>query len=105
VRLKHQETASHLHRPVRAVSPANPVSTNSSSAMTIVDRALGTPPTTVDEALGEVECQRELIAELMHSGQPTEAAELALNGMLREFASMVEYEHDMLEEFQIKRSA
>jgi hypothetical protein len=43
---------------------------------------------------------------LMHSGQPTEAAELALNGMLREFASMIEYERDMLaEDFQIKRSA
>jgi hypothetical protein len=105
VRLKDQETASHLHRPVTAVSPANRVSTHSSPPLTIVDRSLGTPPTTADEALAEIECQRELIAELMHSGQPTEAAELALNGMLREFASMVEYEHDMLEEFQIKRSA
>jgi hypothetical protein len=74
--------------------------------MTIVDRALTTPPSNVDEALAEIECQRELIAELTHFGQPTEAAELALNGMLREFASMIEYEWSMLVEgFLIKRSA
>jgi hypothetical protein len=74
--------------------------------VTIVDMALATPPSNVDEALAEIECQRELIAELMHAGQSTEAAELALNGMLREFASMIEYERDMsAEDFQIKRSA
>ena len=104
--LRDQETTSHFHRPVRAVSSANRVSTPSSSPVTIVDGALATPPSNVDEALAEIECQRELIAELMHSGQPTEAAELALNGMLREFASMIEYECDLLaEKFKIKRSA
>jgi hypothetical protein len=47
-----------------------------------------------------------LIADLTHLGQPTEAAELALNGMLREFASMIEYECGTLAEgFRIRRSA
>jgi hypothetical protein len=74
--------------------------------VTFVDRALATPPSNVDEALAEIECQRELIAELMHWGQPTQAAELALNGMLRELASMIEYERDILVEgLQIRRSA
>jgi hypothetical protein len=49
-----------------------------------------------DEALAEIECQRELIAELMRLGQPTEAAEEALKSMLHEFASMIEYEHSVL---------
>jgi hypothetical protein len=106
VRQKHPKTVSHLNRPVSSVSPAYWQPTISSSHVTIRDAALSTPPTNVDEALAEIECQRELIAELMHLGQPTEAAELALNGMLREFASMIEYECDTLAEgLQIKRSA
>ena len=105
MRQKHRETVSHLNRPVSAVSSAYWQPTISSH-VTICDPALGTPPTNVDEALAEIECQRELIAELMHLGQPTEAAELALNGMLREFASMIECEWDMLAEgLHIKRSA
>jgi hypothetical protein len=52
----------------------------------------------VDETLAEIECQRELIVELMRLGQPTEAAELALRTLLGEFASMVECEHSALVE-------
>ena len=104
--LRHHETSSHTDRRVRAAGPANPVSTPSSSPVTIVDRALATPPSNVDEALAEIECQRELIAALMHWGQPSQAAQFALNGMLREFASMVEYERDILVHgLLIKRSA
>jgi hypothetical protein len=74
--------------------------------MTFVDRALTTSPSNVDEALAEIEYQRELIAELMHHGQSTEGAELALNGMLREFTSMIEYEWRMLAEgLNMTRSA
>jgi hypothetical protein len=106
MRVKHQETAPYLHQPIRSADPANWSSAPSSSRLTICDRAFGTPPTNVDEAFAEIECQRELIAELMHLGQPTEAAELALNGMLREFASMIEYECGTLAEgIHIKRSA
>jgi hypothetical protein len=83
VSLRHHETASPPHWRVRAASPANRVSTPPSSHVVIIDRALATPPSNVDEAFAEIECQRELITELMHCGQPTQAAELALNGMLR----------------------
>jgi hypothetical protein len=51
----------------------------------------------VDETLAEIECQRELIGELMRLGQPTGAAELALKTLLGEFASMVEHEHGVLD--------
>jgi hypothetical protein len=106
VGLRHQETALHLNRLIRSVGSATPSGTPSSSQVTLSHRALDTPPSNVDEALAEIECQRELIAELMHWGQPTEAAELSLNGMLREFATMIEYEWGMLAEGrQIKRSA
>jgi hypothetical protein len=50
----------------------------------------------VDETLAEIECQRELIVELMRLGQPTDGAELALKNLLGEFASMVEGEHRVL---------
>jgi hypothetical protein len=50
----------------------------------------------VDEALAEIECQRELIAELVQLGQPTEAAEQALKSMLHQFAYMIEQEHGIL---------
>jgi hypothetical protein len=50
----------------------------------------------VDEALAEIECHRELIAELVQLGQPTEAAEQALKSMLRQFAYMIEQEHGIL---------
>jgi hypothetical protein len=102
--MKHSETASHLCRPIGSTTPANWLRT--SSYVTISDGALGTPPTNVDEALAEIECQRELIGELTRCGQPTRAAEMALNGMLREFASMIEYECGMLSEgLRIRRSA
>jgi hypothetical protein len=105
VRQKHRETVSHLNRPVSAVSSAYWQPTISSH-VTVCDPALGTPPTNVDEALAEIECQRELIGELTRCGQPTRAAEMALNGMLREFASMIEYECGMLSEgLRIRRSA
>jgi hypothetical protein len=52
----------------------------------------------VDEALAEVECHRELIAELTHWGQPTKAAEEALESMFRQFAWMIELEHRILAE-------
>jgi hypothetical protein len=72
----------------------------------LFDTALSAVPSNVDKALAEIECQREVIAELMHLGQPTAEAELALNGMLREFASMVEYECGTLAEgLRIRRSA
>jgi hypothetical protein len=106
VGLRHREMTSHLHPPVKSVSRANSPSKSSCSHMTLSDTALSTAPSTVDEALAEIECQRELIVELMHLGQPTDAAELALNGMFREFASMIEYERSMLDEgLQLKRSA
>jgi hypothetical protein len=106
VRLKHRETGSHPGRPISSVGHVNWPPTTSSSPVTIRDRALDTPPMNVDEALAEIECQREVIAELMHLGQPTATAELALNGMLREFASMIECEWSTLaEELHIKRSA
>jgi hypothetical protein len=106
VGVKHQETASCLHQPIRSVGPANWSSAPSSSHVALSDTALAAAPYNVDEALAEIECQRELTAELMRLGQPTEEAELALNGMLREFASMIEYECGTLAEgLRIKRSA
>jgi hypothetical protein len=50
----------------------------------------------VDEALVEIECQRELIVDLMHFGQSTKAAEQALKSMLHQFAYMIEQEHRIL---------
>jgi hypothetical protein len=47
----------------------------------------------VDEALLRVECQRERIAEMVQTGQPTKAAEDLLAMFLRLFADMVELEH------------
>jgi hypothetical protein len=106
VGVKHQETASYLHQPIRSVGRANRSSTASGSHVALSDTALAAAPYNVDEALAEIECQRELIADLTHLGQPTEAAELALNGMLREFASMIEYECGTLAEgLRIRRSA
>jgi hypothetical protein len=60
--------------------------------MALSDMLLALPPSDVDAALAEIECQRELIADFMHLGQPTEAAEEALKSMLRQFANMVELE-------------
>ena len=66
--------------------------------MAISDMSPALAASDVDEALAEIECQRELIVELMHLGQPTEAAEQALNSLLCEFASMVEHEYSVLAE-------
>jgi len=55
--------------------------------MAISDMSPALAASDVDEALAEIECQRELIVELMHLGQPTEAAEQALNSLLGQFAS------------------
>ena len=60
--------------------------------MPLSDMLLALPPSDVDAALAEIECQRELIADLMHLGQPTEVAEGALKSMLHHFANMVELE-------------
>jgi hypothetical protein len=60
----------------------------------------------VEEALAEIEHHRDLIAELMHWGQPTEAAEQALESMFRQFAWMIELEHAIIAEaLQTKLSA
>jgi hypothetical protein len=60
--------------------------------MPFSDMLLALPPSDVDAGLAEIECQRELIADLMHLGQPTEVAEGALKRMLHHFANMVELE-------------
>jgi hypothetical protein len=64
--------------------------------MSLSDLSLALAACNVDEALAEIECHRELITELMHLGQPTEAAEKALKSMLRQFAYMIEQEHNIL---------
>ena len=64
--------------------------------MVLPDIPLALAASEVDETLAEIECQRELIVELMRLGQSTEAAELALKSLLGEFASMVEHEHSVL---------
>jgi hypothetical protein len=66
------------------------------SKMAISNMSLARATSDVYEALAEIECQRELIVALMHFGQPTEAAELALKSLLGEFASMIEHEHRIL---------
>jgi uncharacterized hydantoinase/oxoprolinase family protein len=68
------------------------------SEMAISDMSLALAASNVDEALAEIECQRELILELMRCGQSTEPAEQALKSMLRQFANMVEHEYDVLAE-------
>jgi hypothetical protein len=64
--------------------------------MNLSDMSLALAASHVDEALGEIECQRELIAELMSLGQPTASAEQALKSMLCQFAYMIEQEHGIL---------
>ena len=79
---------------IRPVCRENYSSADLRSHMALSDMALAS--FNVDDALAEIECQRELIAELMRLGQPTESAEQALKSMLHQFASMVEHEHDIL---------
>jgi hypothetical protein len=74
--------------------------------MPLSDVPLALAASNVDEALAEIECQRELIAELMQWGQPTEAAEEALESMLRQFAWMIEREQcNLAEALQAKGKA
>jgi hypothetical protein len=79
---------------IRAVCRGNYSSLELRSHMAVSDMALAS--SNVDEALAEIECQRELIADLMRLGQPTEAAEQALKSMTHQFACLIEQEHDIL---------
>jgi hypothetical protein len=66
--------------------------------MAVSDMPLTFAALDVDEALVQIERQRELIVELMHLGQPTEGAEELLKILLGLFATMVEHEHTILAE-------
>jgi hypothetical protein len=68
------------------------------STMAVSDMPLTFAALDVDEALVQIERQRELIVELMHLGQPTEGAEELLKILLGLFATMVEHEHTILAE-------
>jgi hypothetical protein len=63
------------------------------SEMALLDRSLALAARDVDEALVWIECQRELIVEMIQTGQATEAAEDSLTISLGLFANMVEHEH------------
>jgi hypothetical protein len=96
VGLRHAERTSQIHPISKPVCRANCSGLGSSSQMALSDTPLALAASDVDEALAEIECHRELIAELMHLGQPTEAAEQALESMLRQFAWMIEREQRVL---------
>ena len=90
--LRHAERASHIQPISGPVCRPNCPGWGFSSPMALSDTPLALAASDVEEALAEIECHRELIAELMHLGQPTEAAEQALQSMLRQFAWMIEHE-------------
>ena len=96
--LRHQELTSHVHPIGKPAFRANCSDLGLSSQLALSDMPLALAASNVDEALAEIECHRELIAELMHLGQPTEAAEEALESMLRQFAWMIELEQRVLAE-------
>jgi hypothetical protein len=96
VGLRHRETTSHVHPISKPAFRANCSGLGLSSQIAFSDVPLSLAASNVDEALVEIECHRELIAELMHFGQPTEAAEQALDSMLRQFAWMIEHEQSVL---------
>jgi hypothetical protein len=98
VDLRHRETTSHDHPIGNPVFRADCSDVGLSSQMAHSDVPLALAASNVDEALAEIECHRELIAELTHWGQPTAAAEEALESMLRQFAWMIEHEHRILAE-------
>ena len=104
--LRHQELTSHVHPIGKPAFHANCSGLGLSSQMALSDVPLALAASNVDEALAEIECHRELIAELMQWGQPTKAAEEALESMLRQFAWMIELERRILaEELQSKGKA
>ena len=104
--LRHQELTSHVHPIGKPAFRADCADVGLSSEMALSDVPLALAASNVDEALAEIECHRELLAELMHLGQPTEAAEEALESMLRQFAWMIELEQRILaEELQGKDKA
>ena len=94
--LRHQELTSDVHPIGKPVFRADCSDVGLSSQMPLSDVPLALAASNVDEALAEIECHRELIAELTHWGQPTEAAEEALESMLRQFAWMIEHEQRIL---------
>ena len=104
--LRHRETTSHVHPIGKPAFRADCADVGLSSQMPLSDVPLALAASNVDEALAEIECHRELIAELTHWGQPTKAAEEALESMLRQFAWMIELEQRILaEELQSKDKA
>ena len=96
--LRHRETTSHVHPISKPGFRANWSGLGLSSHVALSDVPLALAASNVDEALAEIECHRELIAELMQWGQPTGAAEEALESMLRQFAWMIEHEQRFLVE-------
>ena len=96
--LSYEERTSDVHPTSKPAFRANCTGLGLSSQMPLSDVPLALAASNVDEALAEIECHRELIAELMHWGQPTEAAEQALESMLRQFAWMIEHEQRFLVE-------
>ena len=96
--LRHRETTSHVHPISKPAFRASRSGLGLSSQIALSDVPLALAASNVDEALAEIECHRELIAELMHWGQPTEAAEQALESMFRQFAWMIELEQRILAE-------
>ena len=96
--LRHQELSSHVHPIGKPAFRADCADVGLSSEMALSDMPLALAASNIDEALAEIECHRELLAELMHLGQPTEAAEQALESMLRQFAWMIEHEQRFLVE-------
>ena len=95
-RERTRERTSHVHPISKPAFRANCSGLGLSSHMALSDMPLALAASNVDEALAEIECHRELLAELMHLGQPTEAAEQALESMLRQFAWMIEHEQRIL---------
>ena len=96
--LRHRETASRVHPISKPAFRAKCSGLGLSSQTALSDMPLALAASNVDEALAEIECHRDLIAELMHWGQPTEAAEQALESMFRQFAWMIELEHGIIAE-------
>jgi hypothetical protein len=94
VGLRHAERTSHIQAISEPVCRCSGLGLSPQIALS--DTPLALAASDVDEALAEIECHRELIAALMHLGQPTEAAEQALESMLHQFAWMIEREQGVL---------
>ena len=89
----HRERTSHIHPLVRPVCRADRASLGSGSP--VASPEVTSAASRVDEALAEIECQRELIKQLVHFGQPTGAAELALQSYLGEYAGLIDHEYSV----------